>query len=606
MIERARALVICRARALGRRARVLARGAASPLGAVLAVALVFRLTGLAWGLPGSDGWDDDGVAPRDFLVGVVMTYWPGHHNIYPPLHLIGLTIVSAPVWIAAALRAGSLQPEVLVPTFIQVPTMTALAVVARAATAAMSLGVLWTIAAIGEDLGVSRRAGAWTAAACGASAVLTYYAQTTNLEVPYLFWSILALRSLVRAIVRLDPRGLARVPVLAALAVATKDQAYGLFLAGVPLTVAAWLALDPRARPRAREIVGVLAAGSAIGVALLLVLDGAVSNPSGFGDRVRQLLGSASQDHALYPKTWAGRGRALYDSLRIFPEFYPWAFAPWVVLGLGIAGSARDPARRAAGLAPLFFAASFTAAFNMAARRAEHRFVLPQMTMWGIYAGLAFDAVTARRADGPMARAQAWLCARVPRWPRARVLAWAAGVVVIPTFALALFRCAAVDVAMILDPRYDAERWMGEHVGPGDRVEVYGNNVHLPRLPSGAAIERVDPAPLEGRSPLPGVVEVRDDFSNVRGRNPRFVVVPEFWADRYLLDPAAVEKRGRVLTPQQTRLRADVDSRAYFEALRDGRAGYHWAHLSEWTSRVWPRVDIHASLTRSIWIFEKD
>ena len=157
-----------RARGLARRASRALASAPSPLGAVLAIAVLFRLTGLVWGLPASDGWDDDGVAPRDFLVGVVMTYWPGHHNIYPPLHLIGLTLVSAPVWIAACIAAPSRAPEALVHAFIQVPTMTALAVIARAASAAMSLGLLWAIAAIGEDLGVSRRAGVWTAAACGA------------------------------------------------------------------------------------------------------------------------------------------------------------------------------------------------------------------------------------------------------------------------------------------------------------------------------------------------------------------------------------------------------------------------------------------------------
>ena len=46
----------------------------SPLGKILAAAAVLRLAGLFWGLPASDGWDDDGVAPRDFLVGVLETF----------------------------------------------------------------------------------------------------------------------------------------------------------------------------------------------------------------------------------------------------------------------------------------------------------------------------------------------------------------------------------------------------------------------------------------------------------------------------------------------------------------------------------------------------
>src|SRR5208283_4515211 len=117
----------------------------TPVGGVLAVALLLRLTGLFWGMPASDGWDDDGVAPRDFLPGVLMTYWPGHHYTYPPLQLLILTLASAPIWIAKLIGAPSLEPGPLVSAFIEVPTMTALTVIARATTVALSLGILWNV-----------------------------------------------------------------------------------------------------------------------------------------------------------------------------------------------------------------------------------------------------------------------------------------------------------------------------------------------------------------------------------------------------------------------------------------------------------------------------
>ena len=338
------------------RVGVLANTLRTPTAAVLIVALLIRLTGLTWGLPASDGWDDDGVAPRDFLAGVVMTYWPHHHYIYPPLQLIALTLVSAPVWVAALLRASSLEAGELVRAFIQVPTMTALAVAARATTIAMSLGLLWNVAKIAVDLTHSRRAGAWAAAACGVNAVFTYYSQTTNLDVPYLFWAVLALRTWMTAVVRGDLPRLRRVPVIAALAVATKDQAYALFVLGLPLALGAWLLVDRRARASARAIFRELAIGAAMGLSLLLVVDGAVSNPSGFAERIGTLLGSASQDHAYYAKTWLGRGKAILDTFTAFHEYYPWAFVPFAAFGCWVAFAAKDPARRAAGLTPLCFA----------------------------------------------------------------------------------------------------------------------------------------------------------------------------------------------------------------------------------------------------------
>ena len=65
------------------------------------------------------------------------------------------------------------------------------------------------------------------------------------------------------------------------------------------------------------------------------------------------------------------------------------------------------------------------------------------------------------------------------------------------------------------------------------------------------------------------------------------------------------EPSGRILSPGQARLEGDLDSRAYFHALREERLPYRLAHVARWESRFWPQVDIHASLTRSLWIFER-
>lgn len=563
----------------------------TPLGKVLAAALLLRLTGFTWGMPSYDGWDDDGVAPRDFLVGVLETYWPGHHYTYPPLHLLLLAVAAAPVWLSTIARAPGLTPAAVISTFIDVPTMTAMALVARAVTVGMSLGLLWNLAAIGtllrgpEPAGRAGRAGAWVAVACGLNAVVTYYSQTTNLDVPYLFWAVIGLRWLVHAIVHRAPRSLRRVVVFAALAVATKDQAYALFALGVPAALGAWLILDAKARPLVPAILKELAVGIAIGLPLLLLLDGAVTNPSGWRDRVAYLLGPASQDFAYYPATLSGRLRAALNTFLSFDQFYPWAFALLAALGLGIAWRAPDRARRAAGLVPLLAALSFTIAFDMSARRSEHRFALPQMVLFGLYAGLALDELDARFASA------------------GRRSSFALGIA--PVLLYALFHCVAVDVAMLLDPRYDAERWMSEHVKPDDRMEIYGSNVELPRLPADAAIQRVDLSGIEGRNPILGVTEVSDRFSNIEARRPRFIVVPTLWVGRYFIEASWVASAGQTLSPGQARLEGDVDSRSFFHDLRDERLGYKLAHVARWTSTFWPQVDIHASLTRDIWIFER-
>ena len=554
------------------------------MGKVLTLALMFRLAGLAWGLPASDGWDDDGVAPRDFLVGVFETYSPGHYYTYPPLHLVILAVASLPIWVVALARCPSTEPAAVVQSFIAVPTMTALAVVARAVTVALSLGILWNVAKIAEDLRGTARAGIWVSLACAANIVFTYYSQTTNLDVPYLFWGLLAVRWLIHAFVRHEPRTLRRVPVLAALAIATKDQAYALFLLSIPLSLLTFFAVDRRARALARPIFRELAYGTAIAAATLLVVDGAVTNSSGFGARLRFLLGPASQDHAFYASDWTGRMSALRDVVANFGQHYAWVMAPFVLFGLATAWrSAGDPARRAASLVPLFVAISFTVAFNLTARRTEHRFVLPQSIIWGIYAGLGFDAIAS------------WLGpARI--WTM-RALSGAC-------LGSAFFACASVDAAMLFDPRYDAESWLRAHVAPGDQIEIYDNDVHCIRLPPESVVARIGLTPVVGRNPLPNVTELQDRFSNVEARRPRFIVVSDFWMDKYFVEPSALERQGRVASAVQTKTLADADSRIYFHSLRDGQLAYRTAHRSEYGHGLWPRLEIHGTLTGGVWIFE--
>src|SRR5580700_8980565 len=78
-------------------AACLGRATRSPLAWLLLGGFALHAVGIGWGLPASDGWDDDGVAPRDFLVGAYMTYRTSHYFTYPPVHLVLLTILTLPV-----------------------------------------------------------------------------------------------------------------------------------------------------------------------------------------------------------------------------------------------------------------------------------------------------------------------------------------------------------------------------------------------------------------------------------------------------------------------------------------------------------------------------
>jgi len=567
----------------GRLERIGAR-IGSPLGVILCGVLALHVIGIGWGLPSTDGWDDDGVAPRDFLVGVVRTFTPGDYYTYPPLHVLILTALTFPVWAIGLVRAPSFAPADLIHEFLNVPCMTAFALVARAVAVTMSLGIVYALAKVGEELR-GPRAGLLVALVVGLNAPFTYYAHTSNLEVPYCFWASFALLYFVRALVRENPAELRWAGVFAALAVSTKDQAAALFVLGFPLGLAAWLALDRFPRQNAAAVARQAALAGATAIGLVLAIDGAILNPSGFRARIGFLLGSASRDHASYAETLAGRLFVVRDSVLRFTHFYPEPFALLVIVGLGAVLASRS--KRAAGLAPLLFSLSFLALFNCLARRTDERFLLPQMLFLGVYAGLGFEATLFR----------------APRLAR-RAVDRGLPFVGVGLLGWALFECAAVDASLLEDTRYDAEAWLAAHVAPGESLEVYGNLVYLPRLPPQARVTRVDQRAIATRNPLPGATEVLAPFEDVEQRRPHWIVVTETQLWPYLVDSAAVERMGRILTPGQNAAQHDP-ARAYFRDLVAGRAGYRIAHVSEWTSRVWPLVQIHASTGQRVHIFER-
>lgn len=540
---------------------------------VLFAVAVLHVVGIGWGLPASDGWDVDGIAPRDFLPGLVDTFTPGHYFTYPPFHLAVLTVLTLPVTIVELVRAPSTAPADLVPMFTAVPVMTIFALVARLVSFAMSLGIVVLLGRIATTIFGSRRAAAWTMAVAGVEAAGTYYAHTTNLDLPALFWGTLALATLVQAIEKDAPGSLRRVAVFAAFAIASKDQAYALFAISMPVVFALWLrtATDRSSLLKAQALCGVIVVG------LVLLLDGAVFNPSGFRARLAFLTGPASQDFAQHAKTMLGRISAFQDTVTFLPHHYSVFLIPVFLVGIWFALRGKRDRELVIALIPLLGILSFTLAFNCVARRVEERFVLPQMQLLAVYAG--------------------GMALLKPRW--ARALAAAA---IVPSLRMA----ATVDANMLGDARYDAEAFMREAVAPNETIETYGNNVYLPRFPETAKVTRVGTTPARKRNPMPGIMEMEDHFGEVAARSPKWIVVPQGFAWRYLQQDHGPDAEGRILPKTQREELKDEDTTTFIRALFAENAGYALAHHSHYAGNVlFPPRPLHASLATDVYVFER-
>jgi hypothetical protein len=242
--------------------------------------------------------------------------------------------------------------------------------------------------------------------------------------------------------------------VTATLAVCTKDQAYALYvLTPIPVLIALW---NERERPagRWRNLFDWRIA-AAVGAATLTFAIGnnLVLNFEGFLAHVNDVV-VWSRYAPMFDAGIAGRAALTWFAGVQVKESLGWPSTLAAVCGLVMAS--RDPALRFAGwtLVPV---ASYWLVFLNVIRYSFDRFLLPVCVVAALFGGLAF----------------ARLVSTGDWWRRAIVTA---------ALAFTVLYTLPVDLLMVADARYAAERWANARKTREERIGMLGFN-YMPRLP---------------------------------------------------------------------------------------------------------------------------
>ena len=420
---------------------------------VLAAALILGAWGLRWGLPSEFGWAPDEVLPAEVDAAVAQRFAHGWHGKYPPLHFALLAAASAPARLAGRVAGWDAAR-------VHDARMTS----GRLLSLALSLGVLLVVYRCGRETG-DARAGVLAGALLALSVPFPYYAKTANLDVPYLFWFALSVLFFLRALRRGRAADFGFFALAAAAAVATKDQAFALYVLTVPFLV--WEII------RRRRTEGPLSVWADRRLALLLVggaaafavLGGALFNPGGWIAHVRLIAGPASTAFRMFDQGLSGHVALLAQTAR---------HLAFVMGGPSL-------------LATLVPAVSYVAFFPLVVLYVYDRFLLPVALVLSLFGGLA------------LARA-------------VRARSWAAKAAVVAVLAFSLARAASVDILMARDSRYAVEDWLRREVGPVPLVAAVGPLEYLPRL-DGLRWRRLGPAAVRLAQVRPDVVVVNADYA---------------------------------------------------------------------------------------------
>lgn len=476
------------------------------------VAWLLLAPGIRWGLPGWQTWAVDAIHPVDVERAVSRGFTDGWHQRYPPFHyylLAGLYAADD------ALAGDEEQPRR--------DDLTRKILLGRGLSLAMTLGTLVLLGLVGRRL-FGPVAGVLAVALAVGQPSLVYYAKTTNLEAPYLFWFVLSLFFFVRLLQegrRFDALALGAA---AALAVGTKDQAYAFYaLAPIPILAAAWTRRGaageteqsqgepgrwwPRlmaSRLMESQLLWATLAGGAVLAAVYLV----PGNWSGFWAHVELITGSASKPYRQFPPTLGG-----YASLALLVLRQIAFCAGWGGLLAGVGGALfawrqrHDPSRPSAtvlvGLAVLCL--SYELTFIAVVGYSFLRFQLPVALVLALFGGLLLSQLLSPCEVGP--RAGRWSGGLAERGGR-----WLGGALVVGVVAFGLLRAVSINFQMLHDQRYQAERWVearAEEVGASaDEAVCIGRLRHCPRL---------------GVVKWGKVLSAPQDFLD--GRRPRWIVL---------------------------------------------------------------------------------
>jgi 4-amino-4-deoxy-L-arabinose transferase-like glycosyltransferase len=497
---------------------------------------------VGWGLP--DGatplstglWAIDAIGPVEPLSEAYQRFTrDGTENvIYPLFHYIVLTAAYAPYVVFASLTGALRHPSSEFPYGATEPEafFQTLSIIGNLVSVAMAIGIVLIVFDVTRRL-FDVRAARWAAAFSAFLAPLVYYAGTTNLDVPYLFWTLLAIRALLQGASDGRLGYFVFSGVAAGLAVATKDQAVGYFALWplvIPVLVARLRRQDPQDQQAWRALLDrrTLAAGVAVIATYAIANNLLLGGWQGF---IRHLEFISTfreiNVHLGAAPTFGGQAALSIEAA----EQLLWMMGPLTLL-LAIVGVWRSVrTRRWLPLLLLAFAASYYV-FIVMPTLAHSRYLIGIALLLAPFAGHA-------------------VAASVEQSVRVAWLTRGAGFAALATEVVLCLHLANV---LLNDSRYAMERWVRANVAERSTIESQTQPRYLPRLGDrfnyatvGNSFDAVSYELLGGELTPAGL----------QSRSPPYVMI--------------LMASGLSGDPQRT---DEPRLRQYFSALVDGSLGY--------------------------------
>ena len=446
------------------------------LATMLLVMWALSVSAISWGLPDSRGWAPDELVPSRVLDGLSRGFADGWATPYPPLHFYLLAFVLLPFQIMAHMGLADLStPETSHTMFL----------VLRSVSLILGAATLYLVYLCGRALHGSRAAGIGSAVLVGSMPVFIHYANLANVDVPYTFWLTLSLLCYIRFVQRRHTSALYGFAVTAALAICTKDQAYGFY--APPALHILWLrwrtaGIEPRRVPwKDLHLVGAFASS----VLVFVVVHNFLFNYEGF---LAHLGFFGQRNPPQYNYSLGGHLRMARDTVWLLGSFMGW---PALAICLaGIAVTVRSGRHGTAWF--LLPVASYYLFFLSVVLYVYDRFLIGIAVIFAVYGGAALARLA---ASGRGVLVRRTLCVLV--------------------LGYGLVYGSAPGWLMHYDSRYIVEQWARANIAPSQTIGVVNLREYLPRFPDHRGM-RLDASWPAAQAQRPGFLVINETLASIR------------------------------------------------------------------------------------------
>jgi hypothetical protein len=520
------------------------------------------LTGVWWGLPSSEDWHSDSLAPYYPLLGLSQGFSFGYLNKYPLVHQALLALLNIPIAAAAFINSSPMEGLsisnflmlIRSPQYASLLTLTD-----RLVSVFMGLGIIYYMYRCVKEL-FNERTALFAAFLLSFDAVFNFYSHMAKVEVPYIFWGVLGMYMLIRAVKYERTRDYIYLALFSCLCYGTKDQGYAVFALPFIFYLIVYKALY---RAAGRSLLRTVFRKNFLYfclafIAFSLITQNIFFNLDGFLYRFGILTGWNGQRSIAYTLDPSGILALFTDCINSVAQTA--VGIPLFLLytaGLVFFILKRFKARREFLLESAFIIMPLSVYifFIQIIRQDGVRFLLPasiSMTVYGAYLlNFLYEKLT-----GKLRRAASALLAAA--------------------FLYSFYLVLSVDMNFLNDLRYEAEAWMKKNMPADSTVEYYAYLHYLPRFPAGIYAYRIT-----------------NDALNIETRKPDFIILTSHYYPRFFGGGGDESETvdGRIITTQRAiQLRQTTDLYEFITGLFADKLNYEkiirFQEKSAWYRKV--------------------